>query len=103
MCLFHFLYTCIAEYAFYLRHQSWADGALSAIVEQDLIAAIDNAINALNAAWQTASQQMYQNAGAQPGAGAGQEQGPFYNDQQQSQQNTQKDDNIQDADFEEVK
>ena len=70
------------------------------------IAAIDNAINALNAAWQTASQQMYQNAGAQPGAGAGagagQEQGPFYNDQQQSQQNTQKDDNIQDADFEEV-
>ena len=67
------------------------------------IAAIDNAINALNAAWQTASQQMYQNAGAQPGAGAGQEQGPFYNDQQQSQQNTQKDDNIQDADFEEVK
>ena len=71
------------------------------------VAAIDNAINALNAAWQTASQQMYQNAGAQPGAGAGagagQEQGPFYNDQKQSQQNTQKDDNIQDADFEEVK
>ena len=71
------------------------------------VAAIDNAINALNAAWQTASRQMYQNAGAQPGAGAGagagQEQGPFYNDQQQSQQNTQKDDNIQDADFEEVK
>ena len=71
------------------------------------IAAIDNAINALNAAWQTASQQMYQNAGAQPGAGAGadagQEQGPFYNNQQQSQQNAQKDDNIQDADFEEVK
>ena len=71
------------------------------------VAAIDNAINALNAAWQTASQQMYQNAGAQPGAGAGagagQEQGPFYNDQQQSQQNTQKDDNIQDADFEEGK
>ena len=71
------------------------------------VAAIDNAINALNAAWQTASQQMYQNAGAQPGAGAGagagQEQGPFYNDQQQSQQYTQKDDNIQDADFEEVK
>ena len=71
------------------------------------VAAIDNAINALNAAWQTASQQMYQNAGAQPGAGAGagagQEQDPFYNDQQQSQQNTQKDDNIQDADFEEVK
>ena len=70
------------------------------------IAAIDNAINALNAAWQTASQQMYQNAGAQPGAGAGagagQEQGPFYDDREQSRQNTQKDDNIQDADFEEV-
>ncbi len=68
-------------------------------------AAIDTAINALNAAWQTASQQMYQNAGAQPGAGAGagQQQGPFDNAQQQSQQNTSKDDNIQDADFEEVK
>ncbi len=68
-------------------------------------AAIDTAINALNAAWQTASQQMYQNAGAQPGAGAGagQQQGPFDNAQQQSQQNASKDDNIQDADFEEVK
>ena len=65
-------------------------------------AAIDTAINALNAAWQTASQQMYQNTGAQPGAGAGQ-QGPFDNAQQQSQQNASKDDNIQDADFEEVK
>ncbi len=68
-------------------------------------AAIDTAINALNAAWQTASQQMYQNAGAQPGAGAGagQQQGPFDNAQQQSQQHASKDDNIQDADFEEVK
>ena len=66
-------------------------------------AAIDTAINALNAAWQTASQQMYQNTGAQPGAGAGQQQGPFDNAQQQSQQNASKDDNIQDADFEEVK
>ena len=65
-------------------------------------AAIDTAINALNTAWQTASQQMYQNTGAQPGAGAGQ-QGPFDNAQQQSQQNASKDDNIQDADFEEVK
>ncbi len=67
-------------------------------------AAIDNAINALNAAWQTASQQMYQNAGAQSGAGAnaGQQQEPF-NNAQQSQQNASKDDNIQDADFEEVK
>ena len=65
-------------------------------------AAIDTAINALNTAWQTTSQQMYQNTGAQPGAGAGQ-QGPFDNAQQQSQQNASKDDNIQDADFEEVK
>ena len=64
-------------------------------------AAIDTAINALNTAWQTASQQMYQNTGAQPGAG--QQQGPFDNTQQQSQQNASKDDNIQDADFEEVK
>ncbi len=60
-------------------------------------AAIDTAINALNAAWQTASQQMYQNTGAQPGAGADAGQ------QQSSQQNASKDDNIQDADFEEVK
>ena len=67
------------------------------------IAAIDSAMNALNTAWQTASQQMYQGAGAQPGAGAGagQEQGPFYN--QQPGQEPPKDDNIQDADFEEVK
>ena len=62
------------------------------------IAAIDNAINALNTAWQTASQQMYQ--GAQ-GAQAGPE-NPFQG-QQQAQQEAPKDDNIQDADFEEVK
>ena len=62
------------------------------------IAAIDSAINALNAAWQTASQQMYQ--GAQ-GAQAGPE-NPFAG-QQQAQQEAPKDDNIQDADFEEVK
>ncbi len=50
---------------------------------------------------------MYQGAqGAQPGvdAGAGQqEQGPFYNQQAGGQQQAPKDDNIQDADFEEVK
>ena len=63
------------------------------------IAAIDNAINALNAAWQTASQQMYQ--GAQ-GAQAGPQDNPF-NGQQQAQQEAPKDENIQDADFEEVK
>ena len=62
------------------------------------IAAIDTAMNALNTAWQTASQQMYQ--GAQ-GAQAGQE-NPFAG-QQQAQQEAPKDDNIQDADFEEVK
>ncbi len=65
------------------------------------IAAIDTAIAALNTAWQTASQQMYQGAGAQPGAD--QQQGPFYNQQAGGQQEAPKDDNIQDADFEEVK
>ena len=65
------------------------------------IAAIDSAMTALNTAWQTASQQMYQGAGAQ--AGGQQEQGPFYNQQNAGQQQPTKDDNIQDADFEEVK
>ena len=63
------------------------------------ITAIDNAINALNAAWQTASQQMYQ--GAQ-GAQAGPE-NPFAGQQTSGQQEAPKDENIQDADFEEVK
>ena len=63
------------------------------------INAIDNAINALNAAWQTASQQMYQ--GAQ-GAQAGPE-NPFAGQQASGQQEAPKDENIQDADFEEVK
>ena len=62
------------------------------------IAAIDTAIAALNTAWQTASQQMYQGAqGAQSGP-----ENPFQG-QQQAQQEAPKDDNIQDADFEEVK
>ncbi len=66
------------------------------------INAIDTAIAALNNAWHTASQQMYQGAqGAQPGAD--QQQGPFYNQQAGGQQEAPKDDNIQDADFEEVK
>jgi len=65
------------------------------------IAAIDSAIAALNAAWQTASQEMYaqgQQAGPQPGADAGQQ----YQGGQQAQggQNAQ---DVQDADFEEVK
>ncbi|MCR5269985.1 MAG: molecular chaperone DnaK [Prevotella sp.] len=58
------------------------------------IAAIDNAMNNLNQVMQAASQKMYQQAGAQPGADAGQQ-------QQQQTNNTQ--DDIQDADFEEVK
>ena len=65
------------------------------------VAAIDSAINALNAAWQTASQQMYQGAqGAQAGP---QQENPFAGQQQAQQQGAPKDDNIQDADFEEVK
>ena len=66
------------------------------------IAAIDNAINNLNQVMQAASAQMYQQAGAQPGAGAG------FNGANAGEQQTQngcakQDDNIQDADFEEVK
>ena len=67
------------------------------------IAAIDTAIAALNNAWQTASQQMYQGAQAGPQPGADQQQGPFYNQQAGGQQEAPKDENIQDADFEEVK
>ena len=63
------------------------------------INAIDTAMEALNNAWQTASQQMYQ--GAQ-GAQAGPQDNPF-GGQQQAQQEAPKDENIQDADFEEVK
>jgi len=68
---------------------------------QDLNA-IDTATAALNQAVQAASAQMYQGAqGAQAGAQAGGAQGG----QQSQQQSTDKkdDDNIQDADFEEVK
>ncbi len=62
------------------------------------VAAIDTAIAALNAAWQTASQQMYQGAQGQPGGDQ------FNGGQQQSQQDAgQKPEDIQDADFEEVK
>ena len=59
------------------------------------ISAIDTAINNLNTIMQTASQQMYANAGAQPGADQ-QAQGG-----QQAQTNP--NDEVQDADFEEVK
>ena len=62
------------------------------------IAAIDTAINNLNQVMQTASQKMYQQAGAgQPGADAGQQQ---YQGGQQTQSNP--NDDVQDADFEEV-
>jgi molecular chaperone DnaK len=73
--------------------------------------AIDAAITALNNAWHAASEQMYQGGagpqgaqGAQGGAGA---QGAGFNGgSQQAQQDnggTKTDENIQDADFEEVK
>ena len=62
--------------------------------------AIDTAIAAINSAWQTASQQMYQQSGA-----AGQPGGDTYQGGQQAggQQQGQKPEDIQDADFEEVK
>ncbi len=63
-------------------------------------AAIDTAIAALNNAWQEASQQMYaqgQQAGPQPGQDAEQQ----YQGGQQTQSNP--NDDVQDADFEEVK
>ncbi len=65
------------------------------------INAIDTAMAALNTAWQTASQQMYQGQGAQGQPGA--DQGNPFAGQQQAQQQQPKDENIQDADFEEVK
>ena len=63
------------------------------------VAAIDTAISALNNAWQTASQQMYAQSGAagQPGGDT------FTGGQQQAQQQGPKPEDIQDADFEEVK
>ncbi len=66
---------------------------------QDL-AAIDAAIAELNGAWQAASAQMYQQTGAQPGAQAGpqsQQQGSSSSAGQSGKED------IQDADFEEVK
>ncbi len=62
------------------------------------IAAIDAAIAELNNAWQTASSQMYQQTGAQPGAENAQ---GFSGGQSGS--SSSKNDDIQDADFEEVK
>ena len=68
-------------------------------------ASIDAAIKALNDAWQAASAQMYQQTGANPNAGANG--GAGFGGSQQSDanasNNAKKDDDIQDADFEEVK
>jgi len=71
------------------------------------IAAIDTAINNLNQVMQAASAKMYQQAGGQqagPGAGfnGGQAGGQQYQGGQQTQTND-PNENIQDADFEEVK
>ena len=70
------------------------------------VTAIDNAINNLNQVMQAASQKMYQQAGAgQPGEGAGfngqQAGGQGFQGGQQAQSNP--NDDVQDADFEEVK
>ena len=69
------------------------------------IAAIDNAINNLNQVMQAASQKMYQQAGAQQPGGAGfggqQAGGQGFQGGQQAQSNP--NDDVQDADFEEVK
>ena len=64
---------------------------------QDL-AGIDAAMAELNNAWQTASAEMYAQSGAQ-GAQGGQQ----YNAGQQQSNNQQNNDDIQDAEFEEVK
>ena len=63
------------------------------------LAGIDAATAELNNAWQTASQNMYQGAQGQPGAGAGFQGGAQNNSQQSTNNGT---DDVQDADFEEV-
>ena len=84
------------------------ESALNALKDahkaQDL-AAIDKAMAELNTAFQAASAQMYQQSGAQPGAGAGFNGGAQSGPQNGgSQSNTgSSSDNVQDADFEEVK
>ena len=66
------------------------------------VAAIDAAIAEMNNAWQTASSQMYQQTGTQPGAEGFQQQAGAGQQTGSQSSNTSKDD-IQDADFEEVK
>ena len=84
-------------------HKGAIEAALGKLKEahkaQD-IAAIDAAKAELNNAWQTASAQMYQQTGAQPGAGAGFQGGPQQPGTGSSSANNE---NVQDADFEEVK
>ena len=84
-------------------HKGVIEAALGKLKEahkaQDL-AAIDAAKAELNNAWQTASAQMYQQTGAQPGAGAGFQGGPQQPGAGSSSANNE---NVQDADFEEVK
>ena len=63
------------------------------------LAGIDAATAELNNAWQTASQNMYQGAQGQSGAGAGFQGGAQNNSQQGTNNGT---DDVQDADFEEV-
>ena len=67
------------------------------------IAAIDAAKAELNNAWQAASAEMYSQAGAQPGAGAGFQGGQPGAGAGAQQSSSDKNDDIQDADFEEVK
>ena len=62
------------------------------------ITAIDAAINEFNSVMQAASQQMYQGAGSQPGADQG-----FQGGQQTQSDSQTSADDVQDADFEEVK
>ena len=79
--------------------------------DQKNLAAIDTAMNALTSAWQAASQDMYQQAGAgQPGAGGNPfngANGPFGGQQgpqgPQGGNNNPKDPDVTDVDFEEVK
>ena len=69
------------------------------------IAAIDKAMAELNTAFQAASAQMYQQSGAQgqPGGGAGFNGGAQSGPQDAGQGGSSNTDNVQDADFEEVK
>lgn len=64
------------------------------------IAGIDSALAALNTAWQAASQEMYNATQQQGGQQAGQQAGPS---QEGDESGSQKDDEVTDVDFEEVK